>query len=215
VLSLNPMTKAHQSNRSLCISYMWQNDVSISDVLKFKRALSYMDEAYPFGEDFGPAANRNDCIKSACTVYNKLLNMAPQSPVLSFDVLQIMTINDDGEEDLSKKQALRRIFRPDARNQLTLLAFIQSCDSIYKRLCYLRASVGNLSVMDKVLEGMIDGFFYFVLSLILLSILEFDPWTLLLSITSLLVSISFAVGSSVSKFVEVSNPLVAAGSTRR
>ena len=40
-----------------------------------------------------------------------------------------------------------------------------------------------------------------MLGLLLLSLLNFDPWSLLLSITSLLVSFSFAFGQTVSKYV--------------
>jgi small-conductance mechanosensitive channel len=38
--------------------------------------------------------------------------------------------------------------------------------------------------------------------MMLLSLLEFNPWALLVSLTSLLVSVSFALGPSVSKYVE-------------
>jgi hypothetical protein len=52
---------------------------------------------------------------------------------------------------------LKRLFRPDRFNELTLLAFVQACDSVYKRLRYFRASVGNSSVIDRWLEQIIDG----------------------------------------------------------
>jgi small-conductance mechanosensitive channel len=45
--------------------------------------------------------------------------------------------------------------------------------------------------------------FHFVLALLLLSIMRFNPWPLLVSISTLLVSVSFAVGSSASKYIEV------------
>ena len=45
----------------------------------------------------------------------------------------------------------------------------------------------------------------FVLGLLLLSFMQINPWTLLVSMTSLLVSVSFALGPSVSKYVEVSS----------
>lgn len=80
----------------------------------------------------------------------------------------------------------------------------QSCDSVYKKLRYFRASVGNSSAIDKALESIVNGGFSFILSLTLLSIMNINPWPLLVSVTSLLVSVSFALGSSVSKYVEVS-----------
>lgn len=160
-----------------------------------------MDDKNPFGDDFGPASNRDDVIASSDAVYRNLLKIN-QGSNLNFDVLALIATDDDGAVDQAKRSAIRRLFRPDASDELTHLAFIQSCDSVYKRLRYFRASVDNASVIDNVLEGIVNGFFYFVLALILLSLLQFNPWTLLVSITSLLVSVSFALGPSVSKYVE-------------
>lgn len=75
---------------------------------------------------------------------------------------------------------------------------------MYKRLRYFRASVSNASVIDNELERIFNCVYAFVLILLLLAILNLNPWPLLVSMTSLLVSISFALGSSVSKYVEVS-----------
>jgi hypothetical protein len=180
-----------------------KTEVSIKDVLVFQAALAYMNNDNPFGTSFGPASNRDECIQSSLSVYTSLLTLnTSEHPLLDFEVLMIAACNEEGEVDPGRKNMLRRLFRPDAENQITELAFIQSCDAIYKRLCYFRASVGNSSVIDNVLVGIVDGFFYFILTLILLSLLQFNPWTLLVSITSLLVSVSFALGPSVSKYVE-------------
>jgi hypothetical protein len=179
-------------------------DASIHDILKFRRALSYMDESHPFGDSFGPATTRNECIESSHSVYYRLLKLAPDSPVLSSDILFMLAQNEDGSESLSKKLALKKLFRPDRYNQMPLLAFLQSIDTLYKKLRYFRASVGNASVIDHVLEGMIDYAFKFVLSLVILTLLNFNPWPLLVSMSTLLVSFSFAMGSSASKYIEVS-----------
>jgi hypothetical protein len=179
-------------------------DASIHDILKFRRALSYMDESHPFGDSFGPATTRNECIESSHSVYYRLLKLTPDAPVLSNDVLFMLAQNEDGSENASKRLALKKLFRPDRYNQLPLLAFLQSIDTLYKKLRYFRASVGNASVIDHVLEGMIDYAFKFVLSLVILSLLNFNPWPLLVSMSTLLVSFSFAMGSSASKYIEVS-----------
>jgi hypothetical protein len=55
-----------------------------------------------------------------------------------------------------------------------------------------------------VLEQVIDGFFYFVLILLILSILDINPWKLLISLSSIIVSFAFAVGPSASKYIEAS-----------
>jgi small-conductance mechanosensitive channel len=117
-------------------------------------------------------------------------------------VLALATCNEEGQIDADKKRIARRLFRPDAGGQITELAFIQSCDAIFKRLCFFRASVGNSSVIDKVLGNIVDWFYYFTLTMMLLSLLRFNPWALMVSLTSLLVSASFALGSSLSRYVE-------------
>jgi hypothetical protein len=181
-----------------------ENCSSIYDVLKFKRALRYMDESRPFGEAYGPAADRDEAIASAHQVYWSLMKFDRDSVnAINFDILALITNDEDGKTIPEKLQALKKIFRPDARNELPMLAFIQSCDTIYKRLRYFRASVSNSSVIDAVLENMVNWLFYFVLSLVVMEIMDFDPWTLIVSATSLLVSVSFALGPSVSQFVEV------------
>jgi small-conductance mechanosensitive channel len=177
-------------------------DASIHGILKFNRALSYMDESHPFGESFGPASTRNQQIASAHSVYYRLLKLTPDVGVVSNDILLMIAQDEDGNVLTSKKNALSRMFRPDRYNQLPLLAFLQSCDTLYKKLRYFRASVGNASVIDHVLEGMIDVLFAFVLFLVILSVMNFNPWPLLVSLSTLLVSFSFAMGSSASKCIE-------------
>lgn len=162
----------------------------------------FIDETHPFGEAFGPTGDRNECIESSHDVYQRLLKLTPDLHAVPFETLALAAIDENDHVDQAKIRALRRVFRPDAEDSLPLLAFVQSVDAVYKRLRYFRASVGNASVIDGVLETMINGIFYFVMALILLSFMNFNPWPLLVSLTSLLVSVSFALGSSVSKYVE-------------
>ena len=164
-----------------------------------------MDVTNPFGEAFGPADNRDACIESANALYYRLMKLDPSGSHLAFEVLALAIAEEDVSEDYEmKKKAFRRLFRPDAKRELPLLAFVQSCDSVYRRLRYFIASVRNSSVLDKALEDTFNGLFFFVLALLLMSVMRFNPWPILVSVTSLLVSISFALGPSVSKYVEVS-----------
>jgi hypothetical protein len=180
-----------------------QNDASIRDILRFQRVLQSIDATYPFGEEFGPCKTRNDCIDSAHSVYWKLMALSPDSASLPFETIALGAIGVDGLLDEAKYSAYNRVFRPDANNRLPLSYFIQSIDTVFKHLLFFRASVRNNSVIDNVLESTINGLFYFVVSLLLLSFMQINPWPLLVSLTSLLVSVSFALGSSVSKYVEV------------
>jgi len=162
-----------------------------------------MDDARSFGEDFGPASSRDEVMASAHAVYHRLLSLYPGHSSLPWEVFSFLALEEDGATtNMAKKKALRKLFRPDANNELSFLAFTQCCDSLYKKLRFFRASVGNASVIDHVLESIIDGIFHFVLTLVLLSVMRFNPWPLLVSISTLLVSVSFAVGSSASKYIE-------------
>jgi len=125
-------------------------EVTIADVLKFKRALGYMDDDYPFGIDDGPCSTRQESITSAQAVYMKLLKLGPDDSSLPFKTLEMLMVNEDGQTDIAKRRALKRLFRPGKSYGISLLAFVQSCDTMYKRVRFFRASVGNASVIDKV-----------------------------------------------------------------
>lgn len=83
-----------------------------------------------------------------------------------------------------------------------MVEFVQACDSLYKRMRFFRASVGNASVIDRALENILDGFFYFFLIVFLSSLLHLNLWPLLVSVSTFVLSFTFAVSSSVSKFIE-------------
>ncbi|KAL7571640.1 hypothetical protein ACA910_011176 [Epithemia clementina (nom. ined.)] len=176
---------------------------TIEEVLRFRRALACMDEEYPFGEAYGPADSRDACIQSANSLYRNLMKLDPTKDQLSFEMLALaIAEEEESEEYFMKRKAFRRLFRPDANGVLPLVAFVQSCDTVYRRLRYFIASVRNSSVIDKALEDMFNSFFFFVLTMLLMSVMRLNPWPMLVSVTSLLVSISFALGPSVSKYVE-------------
>ena len=161
-----------------------------------------MEERYPFGEAFGPARSRDQVISSAHSVYQRLINFSDDN-ILSLDILYLLAENEDGvTNDRMKKKALRKFFRPDAQNHVPMLTFVQACDSLYKRMRFFRASVGNASVIEAALENIVDGFYNFFLILLILCILRMNPWPLLVSFSSLILSFSFAVSSSASKYIE-------------
>ena len=174
-------------------------DASIADILTFRQALSYMDDEHPFSFSFGPASTRAECVKSAQSTFKRL---ADTEKTVSFDVLALLAVDDNGVADRKRSEKIKQLFRPDNTNSLTQLAFVQSCDAIYRRLRYFRASVGNSSVIDKVLEDMLDGVFNSALAMVLMTMLGFNPYPLLVSISTLLVSFAFAFGASAALYVE-------------
>jgi hypothetical protein len=181
------------------------SEATINDILKFRQALSHMDDSQPFGPSFGPASTRDNSIESAHQVYWKLLKLCTdvtKSNVVSFEVMRLLALDDNGKIIKAKYAALSRMFRPDRYDHVHLMAFLQTCDTLYKRLRFFRASVGNATVIDKHLEGMIDSLFYFVLTLLVLEMMDINPWPLLLSMSTILVSFSFSFGNSSSRYID-------------
>ena len=128
--------------------------------------------------------------------------MEPGSPTVHFDVFGVLAYSIDGTFDQQKAKSLVRLFRPSKFDDVTLLHFVQSCDSVYKRIRYLRASVGNATLIDSVLENIFNCVFGFVLALTIMSVLQLNPWTLLVSMSTILVSFAFALGPSAAKLIE-------------
>ncbi|KAL3917070.1 MAG: hypothetical protein SGILL_004884, partial [Bacillariaceae sp.] len=139
-------------------------NASISDILRFRRALTFMDDKFPFGEAFGPAGTREQVVASSANVFARLLKLTPGQDKVSCEFCEMLALEDDEETiNISKRKALSRLFRPDAQNELSLVAFVKSCDSMYKKLRYFRANVGNASVIDHALEKIVDAAFSFAL----------------------------------------------------
>jgi len=192
--------------------YRWEEPVNkqdkeiqeptIHEILQFRKALSFLEDSHPFGLSFGPAFSRDSCIKSAKALYRRLLALTPGSTVLHFDVIGVLAYNADDSFDEKKAKELVKLFRPDKHDEISLLAFVQSCDSAYKKLRYLRAGTGNSTLIDNVLENFFNGAFSFCLALAVMTILQMNPWTLLVSMSTILVSFAFAFGPSVAQIIE-------------
>lgn len=164
-----------------------------------------MDLQHPFSESFGPASTRDELLTSAQALYTQLLRFTDGGSTLPQSVLAVLAENGDGTVDKQKRKNLKKIFPPDGNGNISILTFLMGCDAVYKKLRYFRASVGNTSVIDKVLEDIIDAVFFFILTIIILTVLNLNPWPLLVSISTLGVTFAFAVGDSCARAVEVSS----------
>lgn len=102
--------------------------------MQFRKALSFLDDSHPFGSSFGPAFTRDSCIKSAKSLYKRLLELSPGSSTLNFDIIGVLAYNIDGTFDDKKAKSLVKLFRPDKYDEVSLLNFVQSCDGVYKRI---------------------------------------------------------------------------------
>ena len=176
---------------------------TIGDILVFRKALTYMDDEYPFSFAFGQASTREVCCRSAQRTFRRLTDGDKNSNKVSFDAINVLAITEDGYLDETKQKDMRRLFRPDHNNDVSLASFVQACDNVYKQLRYFRASVANASLIDKFLEDIISNVFNGLLVLLLLSALGFNPYPVLVSMAALLVSTTFAFKTSAANYIEV------------
>jgi hypothetical protein len=106
----------------------------MATVLHFRRAISYIDNHYPFSAAFGNATTREDCVQSAQDVYENLMALSrrqgEQNPVgkLPFDTICLIAHEKDGGVDKAKVKELITLFRPERNGGLTKLDFTKSID---------------------------------------------------------------------------------------
>jgi len=180
----------------------FHEDVSIKEILQFRHALGQIDVTHPFSRAFGLAGDRKSCVESAQEVFKRLLLHTPDETSIPFETISIVGLDDYGDLEEAKTKDLVKIFRPGADGKLSMLDFVKSCDAIYREFRTFRAAVANSSILNNAYEKIIDGVFYFLMGVLILLIFELDVWTLLVSISSLVVSFAFAFGAAVSKFTE-------------
>jgi hypothetical protein len=123
--------------------------------------------------------------------------------VLDFNVLGALAYDDDGDPDEKQALALVKVFQPEKGNVLCQLSFVQSVDYVYKSLRYLRASILNSSKIDSVLEDAFDLVFNGILGILVMTLVGLNPWPLLVSFSTVMVSFAFSFGPSCAKYIEV------------
>lgn len=184
------------------VEQLAMNNVSVADILKFHKAEALMrDENNPLCRALENVGSRTIVMKRSQIIYRRLVKVTKSDP-LNYDIIQCLAINRDNTIDEGKEAALRNLFRPDFNDQLTLLQFVQAFDNVYKASRVYDAAVSNSSVMNEVLASVVDRIVWFFLILVILLILQYNPYPLLMSMSSLLVSFAFAMGPSASKFIE-------------
>lgn len=164
-----------------------------------------MDTDFPFTASFGPADTRENCVASAQDVYQRLLlrHEDENYGVLKFDTFAVVALNRKGVLDTEKIKELIRVFRPNRDGSLNMLDFVRSVDSVYKELRLLRATVASSSKIDKALESIMNILFYAIMATIILSQIGFDPLTLFLSLSSIILAFAFMIGSASAKYFDV------------
>lgn len=162
-----------------------------------------MDLSYPFSTAFGLADKREACVESAQDIYRCLLLSNKTSADLDFETLTALAITEDKTLDEGRVKDLVRVFRPDRDGKLSMLDFIRSVDRVYKDLRLLRASIINSSQIDQAFEALINIVFYFIIFCFVLASWNIDPLALFLSLSSIILAFTFAIGSASAKYFEV------------
>ncbi|KAL3935448.1 MAG: hypothetical protein SGBAC_009032, partial [Bacillariaceae sp.] len=80
---------------------------SIAEVLRFRKALTFIDDTYPFSYAFGLADTRDSTIRSAQELYLILRGVTPLSDVVQFEMIAEIALRQDGSIDEHKaKEAI-------------------------------------------------------------------------------------------------------------
>jgi len=153
-----------------------RDDATVKEILKFESAIHIMGQKCPFGGAFGDASTRDQSILSSLVVHKNLLKLTPNETDVPYETLLLLMQESDHGELVHKKAALRRLFRPDRNNMVTELAFVSSCDAVYRKLRYFHASVANAVVLDSLIMRFFDIFLGIILLLAILAILRFNPY---------------------------------------
>ena len=175
---------------------------SVNDVLQFRQAVSLLDTPCPFSLAFGKSTTREQCVKSAQSVYERLMLQTPGEDMLPFETMSLVALDQNDSIDDAKMKRLIRLFRPDRSGKLSKLDFVKSVDSVYKKFRMLRASIYNSGQIDEAFERLINSLYYFLLAMLLLSIMDLNPWPFIASLTGVLVSFAFCFGSAASHYFE-------------
>lgn len=136
------------------------------------------------------------------------MKFTPGASVLDFNVLGALAYDDEGDPDEKKALALVKVFQPEKGSVLCQLSFVQSVDYVYKSLRYLRASILNSSKIDSVLEDAFDLVLNGILGILVMTLIGLNPWPLLVSFSTVMVSFAFSFGPSCAKYIEVSVILI-------
>jgi len=177
------------------------DNVSIGAILQFRKSLSKLDSRFPFSYAFGKADMRDDCIQSSQSLYFRLLEKTPDVK-LHFNILGLVALQSDGTLDQEKLKTLIKVFRPNRDGVLSLIDFVKSTDIVYKEMKLLRASVRSSQKIDKSFEKIFNILFYFVIMCVILHTLGYDPITVFLSLSSVVLAFSFMISQASSKYVE-------------
>lgn len=129
-----------------------QEKVSVRAILKFRQSLTFLDTPFTFSYAFGVVDTRENCIESAQEVYMRLLLDTSDAETLNFHIFATLALRRDGTLHSDILKDLIKLLRPDRDGELSMIDFIKSVDTVYKKARLLRASVKNAQKIDRAFE---------------------------------------------------------------
>jgi hypothetical protein len=179
-------------------------DFSENEIIEFQQALAVVTKPYFLSSAFGPVESRDECTKSAELLFRRLLRiMADGDDTVNLNKMtEWMYKGCHKPEEKQNAADLIDLLSPDKEGCVCLVAFVAAIDTIYRKLRLLENSVNNHSHVDKSYEKVMNFIFYFLIGCVALAILGVDPFVFILSISTLLVSFAFMIGSGVSQQFE-------------
>eukprot|EP00547_Thalassionema_nitzschioides_P001937 CAMPEP_0194200890 /NCGR_PEP_ID=MMETSP0156-20130528/1321_1 /TAXON_ID=33649 /ORGANISM="Thalassionema nitzschioides, Strain L26-B" /LENGTH=928 /DNA_ID=CAMNT_0038925959 /DNA_START=35 /DNA_END=2821 /DNA_ORIENTATION=- len=176
----------------------------LDDLIHFSQTIASINNKYPFTTSFGNAQTREACIESASQVFRNLQIHTNATASVSFDTIALAALDRRGNFSEAQIKQFIRIFRPDREGNLTLLDFVKSCDSVYKEMRLLQASIRNASRIDNAAEKMYNIVFYFLyLMIVQVGLFGFESgYQLILGVFALVTPLSFALSGACGKYVE-------------
>lgn len=183
-----------------------QESVFITSILHFQGALSQIDTDLPFSAAFGRTGSRETCVILSQNIYEMLLMDESSTNLdgkLHFDVIASLAVNNDGTLDGDKIKDLIRTFRPNRDGTMSILDFVRSVDAVYKELRLLRATIKSSTLIDKQVERIFNVVFYLVLFSTIFVVAGLDLYAILIGVSSVVLTISFMIGSASARYFEV------------
>ena len=165
-------------------------EIAISDIIRFRQSVAFLNTTTPFSRAFGRADNREICIANSQRVYERFLHYEGGEQ-MHFNTIAKLCI--DGDLDEEKLRKLIKLFRPDREGILTKLDFVKSIDTVYKEIRLLRAGIANSQRVDRSSESIFHFLYFFILGCVCLAILGIDPFALFVAVSGFIVGFAFMV----------------------
>mmetsp|Transcript_25938 Transcript_25938/g.71432 ORF Transcript_25938/g.71432 Transcript_25938/m.71432 type:complete len:953 (-) Transcript_25938:1158-4016(-) len=179
--------------------------ISGKHIIEFRQAFAVMTKEFFFSTAFGPVETRAECLVSSENLFWRLCSLMgdDKSGTINMDHITFwMYKGRHLPEEVQKAADFDKLFVSDAKNQIHLIDFVGAIDGIYKKLRLLENAVDNASHIDNSYEKVINFVFYLFIGCFGLAVLGLNPLAFVVSISTIVVSFGFMIGSGTSQLFE-------------